>query len=267
MNLTSTQYDPSRAQARQTLIAHKLARAISEHGLQVHYQPEMDMGQQQVVSFEALCRWHDPELNQVAPDEFIAVAEARGQIVALGAEILRMVLADLPHILGRWPKARVAINVSGLELAQADFAAQFLAMVDRSQAAFSNHLELEITESVFHHDVPTLQHNLQALKARGITVAMDDFGTGQSSLSRLHTLPFDKIKMDRSFVLALGDPMVQAIVKAMVDLTQRFGRTLVAEGVETPEQLRTLQSLGYVLAQGYLISPPRPLAGLLTWPH
>lgn len=267
MNLTSTQYDPSRAQARQTLIAHKLARAISEHGLQVHYQPEMDMGQQQVVSFEALCRWHDPELNQVAPDEFIAVAEARGQIVALGAEILRMVLADLPQILARWPQARVAINVSGLELAQADFAAQFLATVDRVQAAYAHHLELEITESVFHHDVPTLQHNLQVLKSRGITVAMDDFGTGQSSLSRLHTLPFDKIKMDRSFVLALGDPMAQAIVKAMVELTQRFGRTLVAEGVETPEQLSTLQSLGYVLAQGYLISAPRPLASLLTWSH
>lgn len=265
MNPSTSQFDPSRAQARQTLIAHKLTRAISDHGLQVHYQPEMDLVQQQVVSFEALCRWHDPELNQVAPDEFIAVAEARGQIVALGAEILRMVLADLPHILARWPQARVAINVSGLELAQPDFALQFLATVQRSQTAFLNHLELEITESVFHHDVPTLQHNLQMLKARGITVAMDDFGTGQSSLSRLHTLPFDKIKMDRSFVQALDEPMVQAIVQAMVDLTQRFGRILVAEGVETPEQMLTLQSLGDVLAQGYLISPPKPLTSLLNW--
>ncbi len=264
MNPSTSQFDPSRAQARQALIAHKLTRAISDHGLQVHYQPEMDVVQKQVVSFEALCRWHDPELNQVAPDEFIAVAEARGQIVALGAEILRMVLADLPHILARWPQARVAINVSGLELAQPDFALQFLATVERSQPAYLNHLELEITESVFHHDVPTLQHNLQTLKARGVTVAMDDFGTGQSSLSRLHTLPFEKIKMDRSFVQALDEPMVQAIVQAMVDLTQRFGRTLVAEGVETPEQMRTLQSLGDVLAQGYLISPPKPLASLLN---
>lgn len=236
--------------------------------MQVHYQPEIHAVTRQLVSFEALCRWHDAELNHVAPDEFIAVAEARGLIVALGAEVLRTVLADLPTLLARWPSARVAINVSGLELAQADFANHFLAIVDRTDAAFTRHLELEITESIFHHDPSTVQLNLKQLKARGITIAIDDFGTGLSSLSRLHTLPFDKIKMDKSFVQGLADPMVRAIIKGMVNLSHEFHKALVVEGVETKEQLHALERMGCTLIQGYVFSPSKPLAELpLVFTH
>ena len=122
---------------------------------------------------------------------------------------------------------------------------------------------------MFHHDVPTVNQLLQALRRMGMTVAIDDFGTGQSSLARLHTLPFDKIKLDRSFVHALDNPMVQAIVRSMAKLAEGFSRSLVVEGVETPEQLQHLMALGCHIVQGYLLCRPAALSDLpddVAWP-
>jgi EAL domain-containing protein (putative c-di-GMP-specific phosphodiesterase class I) len=262
----STDFDPTRAETRQLRVAHRLAHAIARNGLQVVYQPEFDLHTRQLVSLEALCRWHDDELGPVAPDEFIAVAEARGLIVPLGEYMLGQALADLPEVLRRWPQARVAVNVSGVELARPDFAVRTAAAIRSVNPALAAHLELEVTESVFHHDVPTVRQHLQSLRDLHLTVAIDDFGTGQSSLARLHTLPFDKIKLDRSFVQALENPMVQAIVRAMAQLTESFARTLVVEGVETPAQLEQLRALGCRMAQGYLLCRPAPLADLPDTP-
>lgn len=255
-------FDPTRAETRQMRVAQRLAHALAHQGLQVVYQPEIDLPSRQLVSLEALCRWHDEELGPVAPDEFIAVAEARGLIVALGEYMLERALADLPDVLRRWPQARVAVNVSGVELARPDFAVRTAAAIRNANPELARHLEIEVTESVFHHDVPTVRQHLQALRDLQLTVAIDDFGTGQSSLARLHTLPFDKIKLDRSFVQALDKPMVQAIVQGMAQLTERFSRTLVVEGLETPAQLAQLQTLGCRMAQGYLLCRPAPLAEL-----
>lgn len=263
---TSSEFDPTRAETRQWRVAQRLANALSHGGLQVVYQPEVDLGSWQLASLEALCRWHDEELGTVVPDEFIAVAEARGLVVRLGQYMLERVLADLPTLLARWPEARVAVNVSGVELAGADFSARVQAVIGQANPAFAQHLEVEVTESVFHHDVPTVRQHLLALRALGITVAIDDFGTGQSSLARLHTLPFDKIKLDRSFVQALPDPMVQAIVRAMAQLAATFSRNLVVEGVETSGQLQQLMQLGCRGAQGYLLSRPVPLPELMAGP-
>lgn len=261
MNFPSTS-DTFRADHRQSRIADRLARAISQNELGLVYQPEMDLLSREVVSLEALCRWHDAELGQVAPDEFIGVAEARGLIVQIGEYLLQKVLSDLPSLLQLWPAARVAINVSGVELGLPDFAKRVTACIQAVDVALAQHLEFEVTESVFHHNVPQVRSNLLGLKALGITVAIDDFGTGQSSLSRLHTLPFDKIKLDRSFVQALGDPMVQAIVKAMAQLAGTFSRTLVVEGIETDEQLQQLIGLGCRVGQGYGLCRPTALPEL-----
>lgn len=261
--------DPSRADRRQARVADRLAHALSHQGLQLVYQPEADLRTCQLLSLEALCRWHDEELGLVAPDEFVAVAEARALVAPLGQYMLSRVLQDLPSVLRRWPQARVAVNVSGLELAQPDFAARTGAVIDRVDPALARHLELEVTESVFHHDLPTVRQNLQALRDMHVSVAIDDFGTGQSSLSRLHTLPFDKIKLDRSFVQALDNPMVQAIVRAMAQLAEGFSRSLVVEGVETAEQLHQLLQLGCRVGQGYWLCRPAALHDLpdsLTWP-
>jgi EAL domain-containing protein (putative c-di-GMP-specific phosphodiesterase class I) len=261
--------DTSRADHRQNQVAHRLAQAMSQGKLQLVYQPEVSLISREMTSLEVLCRWDDSELGQVAPDEFIAVAEARGLIAPLGEYMLRAVLADLPLIADRWPQAKVAINVSGLELALPDFAQGFVATLGQTGMGLASHLELEVTESVFHHNIPVVNANLNALRALGITVAIDDFGTGQSSLARLHTLPFDKIKLDRSFTKALQAPMVQAIVKAMVQLTNTFSQTLVVEGVESQEQLQLLIDLGCHVGQGYLFCRPSALADLpmeIVWP-
>lgn len=261
---TSPEFDPTRAEARHWRVAQRLAHALSHGGLQVVYQPEVDLSTWQLASLEALCRWHDEELGSVAPDEFIAVAEARGLVARLGQYMLQQVLTDLPTVLARWPQARVAVNVSGVELAGSDFSRRVQAAIQEANPAFGQHLEVEVTESVFHHDVPTVRQHLQALQALGLTVAIDDFGTGQSSLARLHTLPFDKIKLDRSFVHALDNPMVQAIVQAMAQLAQTFSRTLVVEGVERAEQLQQLMQLGCRGAQGYLLGRPQALSELMA---
>ena len=262
MSSHSSNFDPTRALARQTLVAHRLAQAIDQSVLKVHYQPEIDLKTGHVQTLEALCRWHDVELNQVAPDEFIAVAEAKGLIAPLGQEILRQVMHDMPDILNRWPHVRVAINVSGLELAEATFAKQFVAAVSKINANYLSHIELELTESIFLYDLPKVRENLEVLRRAGISIAIDDFGTGHSSLARLHTLPFDKIKLDRSFVQALDDPMAQAIIQAMVQLANSFSRTLVAEGIETQKQLEQLTALGCQLGQGYLLCRPCDLKEL-----
>lgn len=266
MTLSAPPFDPTRAQTRQHRLAHRLADAIAQEGLQVVYQPEVDLQTRQVTSLEALCRWQDTELGTVAPDEFIAVAEARGHIIELGQYMWQRVLNDLPTILQRWPHVRVAINVSGVELSQPAFADQLTERIRATAPTLTHHLELEVTESVFHHDVPTVRQHLLTLRELGLSVAIDDFGTGQSSLSRLHTLPFDKIKMDRSFVQALDNPMAQAIIEAMARLANTFSKNLVVEGVETPEQLQHLNRLGCKTVQGYLLSAPAPLAQLLSRP-
>lgn len=262
-------HDPTRVQIRQERMTYRLAHALNQKGLQVVYQPEFDLRTQQLVSLEALCRWHDPELGMVTPDEFIAVAEARGLIGPLGEYMLDRVLMDLPAVLQRWPQARVAVNVSGVELARPDFATRTGAAIHHVDPSLACHLELEVTESVFHHDLQTIRQNLEALRHLQITVAIDDFGTGQSSLARLHTLPFDKIKLDHSFVQALDNPMVQAIVRAMAQLATHFSRTLVVEGVETAAQLQQLMALGCHMAQGYLLCRPASLQDLpdaIPWP-
>lgn len=264
MTMSPHDFDPTRAEVRQQRVAHRLASAIAHGRLQVVYQPEIDVQTRQVISLEALCRWHDEELGTVAPDEFIAVAEARGQIEPLGEHMLQRVLTDLPAVLRQWPSARVAVNVSGVELARADFAERVAERIRAVDPGMTRHLELEVTESVFHHDVPTVRQHLLALRELGLTVAIDDFGTGQSSLSRLHTLPFDKIKLDRSFVQALDNPMVQAIIGAMAGLAVMFSRSLVVEGVETQQQLEHLARLGCRTVQGYLLSAPAPLEQLLA---
>jgi len=171
-------------------------------------------------------------------------------------------LEDLPTLLQRWPAVRVAINVSGIELGLPDFAHRVISRIQAVDAGLACHLEFEVTESVFHYNVPQVRDNLLGLQALGIVVAIDDFGTGQSSLSRLHTLPFDKIKLDRSFVKALDDPMAQAIIQAMAQLAKSFSRTLVAEGIETQKQLEQLTALGCQLGQGYLLCRPCDLKEL-----
>lgn len=267
----SMRTDPSicQGQDRHVTLVKRLTHALSHKGLQVAYQPEFDLQTRQLVALEALCRWRDEELGQVQPDEFIKVAEAHGLIGRLGEYVLNQTLADLPVVLGRWPHARVAINISGAELAQEDFALRAHSVIQLVDPDLVRHLEVEVTESISNCALPNMLRNLETFRASEMTVAIDDFGTGQSNLARLFQLPFDKIKLDRAFVEGIENPMAAAIVSALVTLTQSFSRTLVVEGVETPAQLSQIIRLGCNFAQGYLLCRPTLLGELpdtMPWP-
>lgn len=233
-----------------------LKSALANDQLKLVYQPLLSLKENRISCCEALMRWESDEHGFVGPDEFIPVAEDTGLIREMGGWALR----EACTLAMQWPEhVRVAVNVSPVQFVGED-------LVDRVHDAlrFSgltpNRLELEITESLFLADS---EHNLDILHALhkiGVRIALDDFGTGYSSLSYLRSFPFDKIKIDRTFISDLVDkPENDAIVRAVVLLGESLGMTTTAEGVETEEQLDVIRTQGCTEAQGYLFS--RPLSG------
>lgn len=224
--------------------------------LSLVFQPQADAHTCAVKGFEALLRWNHPIHGFVPPDKFIPAAEACGAIEDIGAFVLREALAQA----AKWPRhLRVAVNVSPAQIVHADFAQ----LVERSLAETDvdpTRLEMEVTESLFIYDADIALQTLEKLKALGVSVAMDDFGTGYSSLSTLRSFPFDRIKIDRSFIVDMvGNTDAAAIVNTIIGLGKAIGRPVVAEGVETRAQLELLQIQGCNEIQGYLIGKPLPI--------
>jgi diguanylate cyclase (GGDEF)-like protein len=230
--------------------------AVSAGQLSVLYQPQADAHSCSVRGFEALLRWKHPIHGFVSPDKFIPAAEACGAIEGIGAFVLREALQQAAD----WPKhLRVAVNVSPAQIIHADFAE----LVERTLAETGvdpRRLEIEVTESLFIFDEKAALKTLERLKVLGVSVAMDDFGTGYSSLRTLRSFPFDRIKIDRSFIFDMvGNTDAAAIVNSIMGLGRALGRPVVAEGVETKEQLELLQLQGCNEVQGYLIGKPLPI--------
>ena len=223
-------------------------------GLTMHYQPILRSADGTLCGFEALMRWHHPELGLVPPSEFIPLAEETGRIVALGA----FALHEACRAAARWPEElRVAVNVSALQLRQPGLEQTVLAVLAGAQLPAAR-LEIEITESILVEDDPVSLSCLQRLKALGVCIALDDFGTGYSSLSYLRRFPFDRIKIDRSFIRDIADPDTAAIVGAIVGMAAHFGATVTAEGVETQAQREAVRLLACAEMQGYLFGRPVP---------
>jgi EAL domain-containing protein (putative c-di-GMP-specific phosphodiesterase class I) len=241
----------ARARARRTLEL-ELRQAIGEGGFEVHYQPVVDLRDDRISGCEALLRWRHPQRGNISPAEFIPVAEDTGLINELGEFVLRTACAEA----ATWPDhIRIAVNVSPVQ-----FRSQTLALNVASALAASglsaSRLELEITEAVLMRDDETALATLHQLRALGIRIALDDFGTGYSSLSYLHRFPFDKIKIDRSFVKNIGDEGASsAIIQAVVNIANASNMTTTAEGVEQAWQREMLRELGCTEMQGYLFSP------------
>ncbi len=232
----------------------KLALARGE--FELHYQPLVGLTTGEVVSFEALIRWHSPTRGLVSPADFIPAAEASGIIAGIG----RWVLAQACRDAVSWPaKVGVAVNVSPKQFGDADFL-RSVALALQTSGLPAARLEIEVTEGVFLGDSTTASAHLTALRERGIRVALDDFGTGYSSLSYLTRFPVDKIKIDRSFVQNLARLEDQAIVEAILTLARRLSIRVTAEGVETAEQALALKTRRCDELQGYLLSKPRPNA-------
>ena len=231
----------------------ELRKAVAQSEFIVHYQPMIDLKSNRIDSFEALVRWNHPERGLVMPDVFIKVAEEIGLIIPIGEMVLRQACAEA----SKWPRdIRVAVNLS-----PSQFTKELLPMVVRTLASTglsASRLELEITESVLLQDNEATMAMLRELHALGVSISMDDFGTGFSSLSYLHSFPVDRIKIDRSFVKDLSTSShCAAIVKAVAGLGKTLGIAVTAEGVETREQLELLRIEGCTAVQGYFFSRPK----------
>ncbi len=235
-----------------------MRKAIGEDQFKVHYQPLVDAKTEEICGFEALLRWEHPEHGLMSPAEFIPLAEESGLIVALGKFVIRQACEEAMN----WPDpVRVAVNVSAAQFKNANIVGSVMHALSRSGLA-AQRLELEITESVLLADSDATLEMLHMLRNLGVRIAMDDFGTGYSSLSYLRSFPFDKIKLDGSFVRDLTNDAdadeVLAIVRAVASLGNSLGMTTTAEGVETQEQLNMVRQEGYSEIQGYYYSRPLP---------
>ncbi|PJG51052.1 bifunctional diguanylate cyclase/phosphodiesterase [Bradyrhizobium forestalis] len=244
----------ARAQARR-LLEMDLRAALQRDEFQVYYQPIRDVASGRVVAFEALLRWNHPQRGLIAPINFIPLAEETGLIVQLGEFVLRSACTDATT----WPDdVDVAVNLSPVQFKSPNLIASVTEALAVS-GLDARRLELEITESVLLQNSEATLTTLHELRAMGVRISLDDFGTGYSSLSYLRSFPFDKIKIDRSFVSELAtreDSM--AIIRAVTGLGRSLGIVTTAEGVENDVQLELLRREGCTQAQGYLFSKPRP---------
>ena len=238
------------------LLEADLREAIENDQLELNYQPIVNNSGEVLVGVEALCRWTHPTRGVIPPSEFIPAAEHSGLIIELGAWVLRRALTD-----GKaWPGVSVAINVSPLQFRRTDFADLVERTLEETQFDPSR-LELELTESVLLGNVDSAEAGMRRLKALGVKLALDDFGTGYSSLLYLRRFPFDKLKIDRSFVLSIEKAAdAAAIVHAVVSLGRGLGMKVTAEGVETADQQLFLRAAGVHSMQGYRFGRPVPAA-------
>jgi diguanylate cyclase (GGDEF)-like protein len=230
-----------------------LRDALANDGLSVVFQPIVSLQTNTIVAAEALMRWDHPELGPVSPVEFIPIAEETGSIHAIGRWILHAAI----RAAAQWPDhVRVAVNLSPIQFKSPDLMATIKAALKAANLDASR-LELEITESLLLENSQANLDLLLAVRGLGVRVAMDDFGTGYSSLSYLRAFPFDKIKIDRSFMADVATKAdSRAILGAMISLGNNLGMTTVAEGVETAEQLAVVRAEGCTQVQGYFFSPP-----------
>jgi diguanylate cyclase (GGDEF)-like protein/PAS domain S-box-containing protein len=245
----------NRLRERRT-IQHELGTAIARNELRLHYQPLAKIDGE-VIGFEALVRWHHPQRGLVSPATFIPVAEESGLIMQIGEWVLREACREAAS----WPQPlRIAVNLSPIQFRHGDLAGLVHSMLLETGLA-PTRLELEITEGVLIEDFGRGVAILRRLKTLGVRIAMDDFGTGYSSLSYLQSFPFDKIKIDRSFISKVkNNPQSAAIVRAVIGLAHGLDLPVLAEGVETKDQLDFLAAESCDEVQGYLMGRPHPIS-------
>ena len=250
------------ATRRRTRLAGDLPAAIEQGQFRMLYQPIIGVPERRVLGLEALVRWEHPALGTVPPDEFIALAEDDGLIVALQRWVLRTATADLAGLLATGIEVQMGINVSVRHL-QAGCLAPDVAQALASSGVPPQRLVLEITESVMLDAEDRLESDLMILREMGCIISVDDFGRGYSSLAYLARLPVDILKMDREFIADIeSDPRGAALVASIIELGRSLAMDVVAEGVETAGQLRMLTTMGCRFVQGYLVSRPVTVAKL-----
>jgi len=241
-------------QARRTM-EQDLRRALSGGEFELHYQPVVNLAQDEISGFEALIRWNHPTQGMVSPASFIPLAEEIGFIVPIGEWVIRQACATA----ARWPgNLKVAVNISAVQFRNPGLS-EVIVNALAASGLDPARLEIEITESVLLQNREATLAVLHQLRALGVRIALDDFGTGYSSLTYLQCFPFDKIKIDRSFVKDITENSGSLnIVRAVAALARGMGMAATAEGVETREQLDSITSEGCTEMQGFLFSRPLP---------
>ncbi|HUP30390.1 MAG TPA: EAL domain-containing protein, partial [Usitatibacter sp.] len=250
------------AAQQRLLLENSLRRALEDNEFEVHYQPLYDLRDRSITGFEALLRWFPPGADPIPPSEFISTAEESGLIVPIGDFVIREALRQARAWQAPGRSLFIAVNVSANQLSRPNF-------VDRLRRTIQEVgidpalVELEVTEGVIIEGAGEAREAIDQIAALGVGIAIDDFGTGYSGLAYLKRLPIDTVKIDQSFVRDLTvDPDDAAIVTAIVAMARSLGVDVVAEGVETEEQLAELQRLGCHRAQGYLLARPMPAAAI-----
>jgi predicted signal transduction protein with EAL and GGDEF domain len=242
-----------------------LRRGLDRHELFLHYQPKVSLSTGAVVGAEALIRWNHPERGPVQPEEFMPLAEHTGLIGPLTRYVLDAALAQVRVWCDAGRPLPVAVNLTARNLLDDRFADQVVELLDKHGVPASM-LEFEVTDSAIMIQPMRAQRLLRQLRARGVRISVDDFGSGYTSLAQLTVLPIAEIKVDRSFVLTMiADPANALIVRSVIELAHNLGLTAVAEGVETEEVLDRLVSFGCDVAQGYHLARPMPAGKFDLW--
>jgi EAL domain-containing protein (putative c-di-GMP-specific phosphodiesterase class I) len=235
-----------------------LQAAIAADQLNLVYQPQFDREGRQVTGVETLVRWTHPTRGFVSPVDFIPLAEAWGRIHTLTDWVMRRAMEETLDLAG----LQVAFNASALEFTDADIVERIKGQLDHT-GFDPRRLEVEITETAILSNEDQVRENMNVLRALGLKVALDDFGAGYSSLGHLRRYPFDKLKIDREFVIdCTGDVQSATVVHAVVSIGRALGMKVVAEGVETEQQRQFLKIAGVHAMQGYLFGKPMPIADL-----
>lgn len=236
--------------------------ALERNELSVHFQPQMDVLNKQMVGMEALLRWNHPEFGMVKPEEFLPIAESTALILPIGLWVLRKACEEFQALrkMGHIQLKRITVNISARQFHGKDFSAAVLSIL-RNSGVEPSCLELELSESMLMKQTEQSLKLIKELRAKGVHISLDDFGTGYSNLNYINQFPIDSIKIDKVFVHGLThDVGSLAIAEAILSIARRLGLRVVAEGVESKVQLDVLQDIGCLLMQGYYLYKPMPAA-------
>jgi len=245
-------------------IQNRLAAAIKAQKIQVYYQPIISSATGKVHAVEALARWHDEQYGWVSPATFIPMAENLGMICPIGEQVLRQAFTTLAQWRTEGIDIVMAINVSSRQLFAPSFVPSLMLALESNHLS-TNHIIIEVTESLALRDVDHAMTRLQELQQQGLLIAIDDFGTGHSSLAQLQEINADKLKIDRAFIMRIEESKGHNMVKAVSNMAQALNLKTVAEGVETHEQKQLLSAMGIDYLQGFYFAKPMPNEECLTW--
>lgn len=244
---------------RREHIHRQLREALTSGRMRLVYQPQVRLADQRLVGLEALCRWATEPLGEVSPDEFIPAVESAGLLNEYRDWLLSALLREVTGLWRQHPAVEVAVNFSLNEVAQPLWCDALLSWLQRLPVGGAQRVLVEVTEHAFTGSWPSVLASVQALRAQGVRWAVDDFGVGASEMARLQALPFDVVKLDKSWVQQLHTPQGQARVKTVLDYARDHHLLVVAEGVETPAQVGQVQALGIEVAQGFVFDQAQPL--------